>query len=742
MNYRNNFILLFINFILIYLIYCNINYLEFRNTNWLKDSNIFEKEYEEIKNEFSEKEQIIVLVKLKEKFFDVEGIKKLKIIEDQISNIKFISKIESPLSARSIFEKNDIIYNKSFYQALQENIINIEEYKKYLSERPYQKLLISDDYNINFFLKIRKIDQNLLDKIDNILRNQKIIDEYKFLGDSYLHFIINNNSNESLTIILIIAFSIISLYLFLSLRNIFYLNLIILSGLFSIFLTINLYLIFNFQIYAISIILPILMIVISVSDVIFIIAKSFDLQRPKNTIASYKEIIRKSYKPCLITSITTLVSFFSFITSDIIPLYQMSIIAIFSILISYILIIFIIPLILSYNINYNFKKEKYLQSHLWLRKLMYRIFLIIFKKKKIFLSTLFLGIVFLIIFAKEIRYETNFLQTFFRDDSKIMKDFNIFDRKYLGSGNINLVIKNNKINEYENFNKFLQLKKKLENINRVTQIRYYPDIVKIFIDRIDDKNKYNLPKNSEELQQSLLFIEFSRSDKEKDIISDYLNFSHDMALIKIFTPNLSSSEINKLKLRISNIVKNYFDNFYLSGSNIYYSTIAENLVKTQYISIFSILLTISISIFLFYNLSIMFLILIAAITPIIFIRLFTSYFVINFDISSIVITSISIGIAIDNAIHILNEIELGRKEYNIARNKMNVISDAFRRILLPVIMILVIFLIISACFYISELFIFQKLSILLSLTLTISFIINILLLPILYQLLSTNLKLK
>ncbi|QMU56301.1 MAG: hypothetical protein GKS04_03900 [Candidatus Mycalebacterium zealandia] len=55
-----------------------------------------------------------------------------------------------------------------------------------------------------------------------------------------------------------------------------------------------------------------------------------------------------------------------------------------------------------------------------------------------------------------------------------------------------------------------------------------------------------MPQNDNELAQELLFLEFSRGEREEDLVIPYLNFNSSTARIEVQTLNLTSFELGSL----------------------------------------------------------------------------------------------------------------------------------------------------------------------------------------------------
>ena len=95
-----------------------------------------------------------------------------------------------------------------------------------------------------------------------------------------------------------------------------------------------------------------------------------------------------------------------------------------------------------------------------------------------------------------------------------------------------------------------------------------------------------MPKNGAELEQELLFLEFSRGDKKTDVISPHMLFDYKEGRIQIQTPNLNSTKIDELKQEIQKLLVSIKTiTFTLAGSSIYFHALSEEVLFTQVVSI-------------------------------------------------------------------------------------------------------------------------------------------------------------
>ena len=169
-----------------------------------------------------------------------------------------------------------------------------------------------------------------------------------------------------------------------------------------------------------------------------------------------------------------------------------------------------------------------------------------------------------------------------------------------------------------------------------------------------------MPKNGAELEQELLFLEFSRGDKKTDVISPHMLFDYKEGRIQIQTPNLNSTKIDELKQEIQKLLAPIKTiTFTLAGSSIYFHALSEEVLFTQVVSI---LLTLAITWLVFlvlFGWKLGSLGVIPSIFPVLVTANTIIFLGIPFDFAVILIGSISFGLCVDDTIHLLNHYKKG-----------------------------------------------------------------------------------
>ena len=706
--------------------------ISFNNARWLADDNVTEINKNFVIDNFSSKEELIIIFSLKQALSaHIEAINSLT---NQLESINKVQYVKTPLNSKTIISDAKSINIVSFADAIKDGSLKKEDLQNKLEDSIYFKDLISKDSDKILFIISHNIAdknefiarKNLLMKVEKIITKYSFYKRYDFSGKSFLNYSIDKENFDdlktifSISLLLIVAFTLI---IYQNLTRVFFL---FASSILCFSYTLLIFYLMDESFSILNIILPIFIIVISLSDSIFITGRAEGIFLESKQENALKEVIRATWLPCALTSITTMIGFCSFYFSEILPLKHIAFLSIPVIAGSCVII-----LLVNYAAIYFFYEDYYLATKQARKKSKILHYIInksrklIEKKYKYIVYSSFI-ITFIIAFGfSKIYTETNFLRIFFKDTNPVIKSSQILDKDFNGSHQIDLVLQNYDFLEIKIFKEINDLGKKLKKEESINHNASYIDIVSMVHQAFS--NESLLPNNSNELSQEILFAEFSRSDKGDDLLKPYLDFSHKYTRLIVKTDNISSKEISKIvdeikaKLQSSKI-KDYF----LAGNNMYFHSLNGYILETQITSFVITSLMITILILLCFGRKVAILSIIPNFLPIIITLSLISWLNIAFDFSTILIASISFGITIDSSIHLMHI-------YNDLLHKKSTGALLRKKLLYtigkPMIISVVIFSLMFLIFIFSDLVLLQKFGFFGFLTIIISLLVNLLLVP-------------
>ena len=692
------------------------------NSHWLPPDDYVEVLSNYVKNSFDQGEELIIAIKLEKEFFSSEVINSLMNLEQSLKKSLPEDQIKHPLNISFLLKKiSGNIEITSLLRPYKKKQISLKKMKEVFTDSYYKNRYISSDHK-SFLLIIRPtLPKNSLkkelkrsfvhDTVIEILKNNSIFSNFKMAGEIKLNHELNVQNVLELKRLIPLVFIIMIAFLTLwyaSLKASLIIAFSAISASFGSFAVISL---LNIPLNILTSIVPILVMAIAVSDSIHIINRYI---HQKNS--QIKELIRFTWKPCLITSLTTAISFISFYGSRLITMKQIAQIGPLSILLAYLLIMGS-----NSSLLYLLKPQIQPPEHL-LQKIFKKL---PYKKISIAFPTLIpLLVINCIVIYQFAQTETNMLDSFFKKDASIQQDFAYIDQNHGGTGSFELILgRQNGINfkDIQSYQNILEMKRVLEKISNVKRVESYAMPVEMTHKSLSGQGRH--PANTEALAQELLFLEFSQNSQSPDILRPFLSFNAKTARLILRTENLSNQKAEQLKQSLIKSLKIFPQEKEFSGTNQYFLRLGELILNTQINSIIITLMTIFILMGLFYNFKVSFLATVINLIPVCFVMLCIALSKTPFDFSTVLISSICMGLSIDNSIHLV---------HYISNPGLLLSREAFLTGLRPVTIVGLIFLLVFILFATSNIILLQHFGIFSAIMVLASLSANMFLLPALW----------
>ena len=472
-----------------------------------------------------------------------------------------------------------------------------------------------------------------------------------------------------------IVLLVITLVLFLTLRSVKNTLLTMSVVFFSVLWTFGLMAAVGVPIYAVSTMIPVMLIAIGVADGIHLYSH-LQLFLRKNPTATKKEasvdMLKNMWKPVAMTSITTAVGFVSLLTSQVYPIKYFGVFTAFGVLMAMVFSLLIIPAgIMIFGLP---KMKKVKKEVVEKSGLAYKFASIIIKRKSISIVVTALIIVASIFGMQKIWINSSFLEKF-ETDSEIVLTDKFINQHFGGTTTLNLILDADDNLDAFKDGKILKLVDKMQsNVETELDVVGNSFTLTDYIKRMNkvmnaDKEEFNtIPESRNMIAQYLLLYEMSGDPENLNKVVDYdytkLNITYQL-----------KSDNSKAINSAMDIMKNYEDEFKEMGVTMQYAGSGyKGLVFTDLIlegQIMSLILTLIIVVillsFMFKNIWIG---LIGAV-PII-ITAAISFGIMGFlniplSTTTALLSSIAIGIGIDYAVHF---IEQYRKNAKNSDNKL------------------------------------------------------------------------
>jgi predicted RND superfamily exporter protein len=620
---------------------------------------------------------IIIAIENKDGIFNSETLDTLKQLTKRFQKFDEINKndVTSLYTADNIIGTEDGMDVKAFYKRVPKTAEKLKQIKENVenNEMIFNRLVSSDEtvtvivaeigddvFTQDFYqriIKVGKASEN--DHIKIHIAGRPIVEgTMATLGPA--------DMKKMVPIVLLIIFVV----LFITLKS-FKGTLITLGVVFfSTIWAFGLMAAVNIPVYAVSTMIPVMLIAIGVADGIHLYShlQSFVNHNPQ---ASKKEavgdMIKSMWKPVVMTSVTTAVGFTSLLTSQVYPVKYFGLFTAFGVLVAMAFsLIFLPAMIMIFGLpkasKIDPKKDKEGHSN---SKLANNFASGVIKYKWLTITLTALLIVLSVLGLQKIWINSSFLEKFEKTSDIVLTD-QFINEHFGGTSSLNVILDANSKKDVFKEPKVLQLVDKMQKdvVGSVTVVGNSFSLAD-YINRMNkvmnaDDEKFNrIPDNQNMIAQYLLLYEMSG---DPDNLPKVVNYNYDKINITFQLKSDNSKAINSALA----VINNYKADFEKMGISINYAGSGyKGLVFTDLILEGQVISLIMSLIIIFLLITIMFqsvkIGLIGSV-PIIITALISfglmGFLDIPLNSTTALLSSIAIGIGIDYAIHFLEQYKL------------------------------------------------------------------------------------
>ncbi len=619
---------------------------------------------------FNIKDGIIIAIENSDGIYHTETLQKVKDLTKRLQKMKEIEKadVTSLYTADNIVGTEDGMDVKAFFKRVPKTEEELGELQAKVSanEMIFGKLVsidekvtvivarIGDDvFSQEFYLRLLDLAKEFEGKENVYIAGRPIVEgTMAVLGPADMKKMVP------------IVFLVIIIVLFALLRNIKSTLLILSVVSFSSIWAFGLMAALGIPIYAVSTMIPVMLIAIGVAYGIHLYSHlhMFQLENPEtDRLTAVKDMIKEMWNPVLMAAITTAVGFVSLLTSQVYPIKYFGVFSAFGVLVAFVLTILVIPVgILLFGLpKIKVKTEKKSKPNTT-QTVAFRVsdFLMSHKLQTYFVTFVFIA---LSIFGMtKVWIDSSFLEKFEKDSDIVLTD-SFINNNFGGTSTLNVILEGGAPDAFkqpEALNQLLVLQDDVEtSLDIVGDSFSLSDYLKRMnkVMHADDEAFNTIPDSSDLIAQYLLLYEMS-GDPENlwQVVSD------DFKKVNL-TFQLKSDNSKALNSAID-IVEKYRSDFDKLGIELNYAgsgykalVFTDLILKGQVSSLLMSLIIVVILLgLIFKNYKLGF---IGAI-PIV-ITTFISFGIMglfNIPLSSTtaLISSIAIGIGIDYAVHFID----------------------------------------------------------------------------------------
>ena len=615
---------------------------------------------------FNIKDAIVIAIENKNGIFNPSTLKKIKDLTKKLQKMKEIKKedVTSLYTADNIVASEGSLDVKKFYKRVPRSKEKLEKLKKEVedNEMIFGRLVSRDETVAIILARIDSdtFTQNFYKRILNLAKKyegpEKIYVAGRPIVEGTLAYLMPKDMKRMVPIVILVIITVLMIVLR-SVKNTFFTLMVVLI---STIWTFGLMAALHVPIYAVTTMIPVMLIAIGVAYGIHLYnhLMLFLKENPNATkYEAIEDMLTQMWKPVLMTAITTMVGFVSLVTSQVYPVKYFGLFAAFGVFVALILSLGMIPAaIYVFGMSRAKSKGKKQRPE---QSFYYRITDKIIGARYIVVAITAVLLVISAYGISKVWISSSFLAKF-EKDSQIRKTDRFINEHFGGTTTLNVILEGREkdtMKRPEVLRTILEMQKETEKLPLVGSSFSLGDFIKR-MNKVMHANKAEfetIPNNQDLIAQYLLLYEMS-GDPEN--LWRVVNYEYQKANV---TFQLKSDDSKALKeaIGVINRFKNKFKKLgieiHFAGSGykalVFTDLLLEGQIKSLLLSLIIVVVLLTI---MFKKLSIG---LIGAIPITITTAVtFGVMGLLNIPLSSTtaLISSIAIGIGIDYAIHFID----------------------------------------------------------------------------------------
>lgn len=636
--------------------------------------------YEKTVETFGSDNMVVVFVE-DENLFTHEKLSAVLDVIDELNKKDFVEKVNSLFNQKNIKSTPDGLITENFIDPgnIPTSADSLLVIKKDAIRNPLvTKNLISDNgkvlaINVQILKKpdVDNYDTIVTEEIEKVLSKlDGKVQTYFQIGAPYFkHSLVEYIINDQMTLVPIAVFFLF-VVLVLSLRSLNAALMPLATSGISVIWTFGFMAYMGIPVNIITVIVPSLLIVIGATEDIHMLSEYLEgLEHNNDRNMAIDYMASKVGLAVLLTAFTTVAGFSSIILNDITILKQFGVVTTFALASNFIITVSFIPSFLRFFGRTEHAKHHNSDDNFFTR-IIDKIIKLIYWNKFIVLSVLLTFAVVMGAGIFQIKVNNDTL-SYFKASSEIRQRADILTHELSGVQSFYVTVDAKKKNAFKSpeiLKKIFAFEEFIRSTGDFDKVTGIPDFIALVNREMRDGNQefYKVPDSKGLVSQYLLM--FHRKDLER-----YVTGKYDSANIIVKHSISSSHKLNLAVEKLREYVKNNFDDsldIKFTGENILVNRAADTIAKGQVASLTLILLVIFVIMsLLFLNVKAGLLSMVPNVFPIAIVLGMMGYFDIDLNIGTAMIAAISIGIAVDDTIHLM-------VRYNTEMKKLNNQDDA------------------------------------------------------------------
>ncbi len=629
-------------------LYLGRHTLPFKLGELLRESSPVRIEFENYSKSFDDEYSFYILVEMEDAFSELKSFEALESIHLSLRRRNIVSKLRSLNSEEFLKVEGDYVRLHPFisesgkFSTELKNELKKEFLTNTLVSKDGTSLLISGDFRSFKNIKDERANIKKFLSFLNQLENQSKGLKIHAIGTKvaqYYYFLDTIKNQVILTPILFLSLALLILFLFKSLKVLFLFSFIMLTSYAGV---INLIVFMEGGVSPYSGFAMFFILVVATSDLVhyFSVYLKTKTEDPLSKIAFVKSEI---FTPCLLTSITTAISFLSLIPNSIVPVSNLGIYASFGTLFCFLLTFYLLPVLIKlFDLKNDFKIQlPGFNTSIIVEKVL--------AAPKMTAGLFIITSVIFSFFAKDLTIDDNFYDKF-NNDHPLTKSVNKFQEKFSFLGSVDLTYSLIKKSDsfttpiiHQKISEFESKIQAIPSISYVKSFNGYYDYVRSSFDQIESDKEQRI----ESLTSMMV---------NYGAFSNFYDSKRGVHRAIAFLETTSSKVAKELVVKIDTLSAEYKEFFIIEqrGFITLRNFVFNKLVKNFLISIiFSFFIIFLIFLLIFKSFKWAALGMLPNLFPLLFICGFLNILGMTIDSNLVLMICITLGIAVDDTIHFL-----------------------------------------------------------------------------------------
>ena len=648
--------------------------LEFDSDRWLPEDHPEERALDTLEREFAPGETLAVVVETPDGAFSREATERIEALENALAEAlgEELVSIQSPASAERIAAQGNQVRIESYARSVRQGRLGWGEgYRESFSGGPYGGRLADDAGRYAMILARLDTHEDAEGRMQAMARVREALElsEEKenahLAGGATLREAINARVRTQTPQLIAAAAVTVALFLVAALGSVTRaLPVIAIAGA-AIGASLGWVVVLGHKMTVTTMALPVIVAVIAVADALHVIARR-DRARERGSAPEKagKGAISEAFKPCLMTTVTSMVGFGAFATSTLVPLRHFGIDA--SAAIASALALIVVGLWSTFRFEPEGMELPRGRRKIdaLLRTVVEACHEMTSRRPGAILAGAAAVTIALGAGVANLRTETSFLQVFFARDSTIRTDFGVIDEHLGGTGSIDIVVDGGGRDRFKTMAGLAavaSLEDAIEGTPNARGTRSYAHPVRETHTAFTGRD--TLPGTPDELAQEMLFLELSRSETKDDVLSPYMDFESRTARIEIQVPDLGQGALGETLGHVREAMRRTGKGYEatLTGFSAFVHTMGDEVLATQVTSLGITIAAVGAICIIGFGLAQGLLAGAVAILPVVGTLGAMAWLRVPIDFSTVMVAGVTLGLGIDDAVHLLHAYNRSRK---------------------------------------------------------------------------------